>query len=61
MQLQGMDQKSFFLDAIDHETIKVGPTPTIKTSFLVMVLHQKLPTSSFKVMLTISHFVKPVS
>ena len=34
--------------------IKVGPTATIKTAFLVMALHQKL-------MLIISHIVKPVS
>ena len=61
MRLQGMDQKSFFLDAIDHEAIKVGPMPTIKTAFLVMALCQKLPKPSLKVMLIISHFVKLVS
>ena len=43
MRLQGMDQKSFFLDTIDREAIKVGPTPTIKTTSLVMALRQKLP------------------
>ena len=48
MRLQGMDQNSFVLDAINHEAIKVGPTPTIKTAFLVMALHQKLPRPSFK-------------
>ena len=48
MRLQGMDQNSFFLDAIDHEVIKVRPTPTIKTAFLVMALCQKLPRPSFK-------------
>ena len=49
MWLQGMDQNSFFLDAIDREAIKVGPsmvgpTPTIKTAFQVMALCQKLPS-----------------
>ena len=48
MQLQGMDLNSFFLDAIDHEAIKVAPTPTIKTAFLVIVLCQKLPRPSYK-------------
>ena len=48
MRLRGMDQNSFFLDDIDHEAIKVEPTPTIKTAFLVMALHQKLPRPSFK-------------
>ena len=48
MRLRGMDQNSFFLDAINHEAIKVGPTPTIKTAFLVMALRQKLPKPSFK-------------
>ena len=43
-----MAQSSFFLDAIDREAIKVGPTPTIKTAFLVMALRQKLPEPSFK-------------
>ena len=46
MQLQDMDQNSFFLDAIDCKAIKVGPTPTIKTAFLAMALCQKLPLSS---------------
>ena len=58
MQLQGMDQNNFFLDTINREAIKVGPTPTIKTAFLVMELRQKLPKPSFK---SLSHFVKPVS
>ena len=48
MWLQGMDQNSFFVDAIDHEAIKVGLTPTIKTAFLVMALRQKLRRLSFK-------------
>ena len=48
MRLRGMDQNSFFLDAIHREAIKVGPMPTIKTAFLVMALHQKLPKPSFK-------------
>ena len=48
MRLRGMDHNSFFLDAIDREAIKVGPTPTIKTAFLVMALRQKLPKTSFK-------------
>ena len=60
MRLQGMDQNSFFVDAIDREAIKVELMPTIKTSFLVMALRQKLYKPSFKVMLTIPHFVKLV-
>ena len=48
MRLQGMGLNSFFLDAIDHEAIKVTPTPTIKTAFLEMALRQKLPRSSYK-------------
>ena len=48
MRLQDMDQNSFFLDAINRKAIKVGPTPTIKTAFLVMALCQKLPRPSFK-------------
>ena len=48
MRLQGMDQNSFFLDAIDHKAIKVRSMPTIKTAFLVMALRQKLPRPSFK-------------
>ena len=48
MQLQDMDQNSFFLDTIDREAIKVRLTPTIKTVFLVMALCQKLPRPSFK-------------
>ena len=48
MRLRGMDQNSFFVDAIDREAIKVRPTPTIKTAFLVMALRQKLPRPSFK-------------
>ena len=48
MRLQGMDQNSFFLEAIDHETIKVRLMPTIKIVFLVMALCQKLPKTSFK-------------
>ena len=48
MHLQGMDLNSFFLDAIDHEVIKVRPMPTIKTAFLAMALCQKLPRPSYK-------------
>ena len=61
MRLQDMDQNSFFLDTIDREAIKVGPTPTIKTAFLAMALRQKLPRPSLKGMLIISHFVKLIS
>ena len=43
MRLLGMDLNSFFLDAINHEAIKVTPMPTIKNDFLVMALRQKLP------------------
>ena len=46
--IQGMDQNSFFLDGINHEAIKLGPSPTIKIAFLVMALCQKLPRPSFK-------------
>ena len=38
MQLQGMDQNSFFLDAINHEAIKSWADTTIKNVFLVMAL-----------------------
>ena len=48
MRLQGMDLNSFFLDAINHDTIKVTLTPTIKTAFLAMALCQKLPTLSYE-------------
>ena len=48
MRLWGMDQNSYFLDAIDREAVKVGSTPTIKTAFLVMALRQKLLKPSFK-------------
>ena len=48
MQLQGMDLNSFFVDAIDREAIMVALTPTIKTAFLVMALHQLLPRPSYK-------------
>ena len=48
MRLQGMDQNSFFLDAIDREAIKCGPTLTLKTACLIMALRQKLPRPSFK-------------
>ena len=48
MRLRGMDQNSFFLDAIDCKAIKFRPMPTIKTAFLVMALRQKLPKPSFK-------------
>ena len=48
MRLQGMDLNSFFVDTIDREAIKVAPTPTIKTAFLVMALCQKLPRPSYK-------------
>ena len=47
MQLQGMDLNSFFLDAIDHEAIKVVQMPSIKTAFLAMALCQKLPRPSY--------------
>ena len=53
-----MAQISFIQDAFDHEAVKVRPTPTIRTAFLVMAPHQNL---LLKVMLIISHFVKPVS
>ena len=49
MRLQGMDLNSFFLDDIDRKAIKVAPTPTTKTAFLVMELRQKLPRSSYKI------------
>ena len=45
MQVQGMDQNSFF---IDPEAIKIRPTPTIRTAFLVMKSCQKLPRPSSK-------------
>ena len=45
MQLQGMDQNSFFLDPIICEAM---PMPTIRTAFLAMVSHQKLPIPTFK-------------
>ena len=62
MRLQGKDLNSFFLDAIDREAIKVALTPTIKTAFPAMALCQKLPIDLLiKVMLIISHIVKPVS
>ena len=61
MQLQGMYQNSIFLDAINHEAIKVRMMPTIRTAFLVTVSCQKLPRPSLKVMLILYHFVKPVS
>ena len=61
MRLRDMDQNSLFLDAIDREAIKVGPTPTIKTAFLVMALRQNYLSLLLKVMLIISHFVKLVS
>ena len=48
MRLQGMDLNSFFVDTVDSEAIKVGSMPTIKTSFLVMALYQKLLRPSFK-------------
>ena len=41
-------KNSFFLGTIDCKAIKVRPTPTIKTAFLVMALRQKLPRPSFK-------------
>ena len=48
MRLQGMNLNSFFHNTIDCEAIKVGPTLTIKTAFLVLALHQKLPRPSYK-------------
>ena len=48
MQVQGMDWNSFFLDAIDHEAIKIGLMPAIRTAFLEMELSQKLPKPSSK-------------
>ena len=59
------NQNSFFLDAINHEAIKVGSMPTIKTTFLVMALCQKLPRPSFKsyvnnISLCQTCFLKPV-
>ena len=48
MRLKEMDQNSFFLDAIYHEAIKVELKSTIKTTFLVIALCQKLPRYSFK-------------
>ena len=48
MRLQGMELNSFFLDAINHEAIKVELMPTIKTAFVVMALRQKLPRPSYK-------------
>ena len=56
-----MNLNSFFLDAIDREAIKVALMPTIKTAFLVMALHQNYLDLLTKVMLIISHIVKPVS
>ena len=61
MQIQDMAQNSFIQDAIDHEAIKSWLTPTTTTAFLVMASCQKLTRPSFKVMLIISHFVKPVT
>ena len=61
MRLQGMDLNSFFLDAIEHEAIIVTLTPTIKTAFLVMALCQNYLDLLIKVILMISHIVKPVS
>ena len=58
MRLQDMDQNSFFLEAIDREAIKVGPTPSIKTAFLAMALRQNYLDLLLKRMLIISHFVK---
>ena len=58
MRLQGMDQYSSFLDAINREAIKVRPMPTIKTAFLVMALRQKLPKPSFKTSLCKACFLK---
>ena len=48
MRLRGMDLNSFFMDAINREAMKVRPTPSIETAFLVMALRQKLPRLSFK-------------
>ena len=57
MRLQCMDLNSFFVNAIDHEAIKVAPMPTIKTPFLVTALQQKLPRLSYKSNVNnISHF-----
>ena len=48
MHLQGVDQNRFSVDTIYHEAIKVRPTSTIKTAFLIIALCQKLPRPSFK-------------
>ena len=56
-----MGQNSFIRDAIDREAIKVGPTLAIRTAFLVIALRQNYLDLLLKVMLTISHFVKPVT
>ena len=61
MRLQSMDLNSFFLDAIYREAIRVAPTPTIKTTFLAMALHQSHLDLLIKVALITSHIVKPVS
>ena len=37
MQVQCMNQNNFFLDAIDHEAIKIGPTPIIRKITLAKV------------------------
>ena len=54
MHLQGMDQNNF-LDAIDHEAIKVKTMPTIKTAFLKIALRQKLHRHFLKDVNNISH------
>ena len=43
MHIQDLAQNNFIQDAIDREAIKVGRMPIIRTPYLVMVLHQKLP------------------
>ena len=40
--ITGYGPKQLLSDTIDREAIKVGPTPAIKTAFLVMALCQKL-------------------
>ena len=54
MQVQDMDQNSFFLDTINHEAIIIGPTPTIITAFLVMESCQNYLDFLLKVILIIS-------
>ena len=48
MKIQDIAQNNFIQDAINHEAIKVGLMPIIRTSYLGMASHQKLPRPSFK-------------